>query len=231
MEDRAHPRGMVALTALALLAEEPSHPYELQRKMRTRHKDYALGKTRGLYRAIEELEAAGYIEPAETSREGKRPERTVYRITGEGREELENWLFDLLERPVQEHPVFNIAIGLIACLPQPRAETALLGRSVSLRLELASLVEAGRALREDLHLPRLVLLELEHASALREAELHWVLSLLDDMKGGRLVWNPEVLRAHFQAMHDADQARRAAAGAYQESHRDPPATQHKEVST
>ena len=96
MEMRTQPKDMVALTTLGLLSEQPCHPYEIQRLLRERHKSYAVGKTRTLYRAIEELEAAGYIEPLETSREGRRPERTVYRITPEGSEELENWLAELL---------------------------------------------------------------------------------------------------------------------------------------
>ena len=107
MEIRTQPKDMVALTTLGLLSEQPCHPYEIQRLLKERHKAYAVGKTRTLYRAIEELEAAGYIEPIETSREGRRPERTVYRITPEGSEELENWLADLLSTPVDETPVFQ----------------------------------------------------------------------------------------------------------------------------
>src|ERR1035437_5153778 len=99
MEMRTQPKDMVALTTLGLLSEQPCHPYEIQRLLKERHKSYAVGKPRPLYRAIEELEAAGYIEPVETSREGRRPERTVYRITSDGSEVLENWIADLLSTP------------------------------------------------------------------------------------------------------------------------------------
>lgn len=209
---------MVALAALALLREQPRHPYELQRILRVRHKDYALGKTRALYRAIGELEAAGSIEAVETSREGRRPERTVYRITDEGREELVNWLAELLERPVREFPIFNVAVGLMAYLPEPDAIAALSARSVALRASIAALDESLLALQEQLHLPRLVLLEEEHTRALYDAELRWVLSLLDDMRSGRLVWNEEILRAHFQAMHDAESTQRDSGRRSDENH-------------
>src|SRR3984893_5451061 len=139
MEMRTQPKDMVALTTLGLLSEQPCHPYEIQRLLKERHKAYAVGKTRALYRAIEELEAAGNIEPVETSREGRRPERTVYRITPEGREELENWLADLLATPVEETPVFSVAMGLLAYVTQERAEAALASRVVVLRAKLASL--------------------------------------------------------------------------------------------
>ncbi len=200
---------MIGLAALALISEQPRHPYEIQRLLRGRHKTYAVGKTRELYRAIEGLDAAGLIEQLETSREGRRPERTVYRITPDGREHLENWLADLLEAPVQHDLVFSIAMGLIAYLDQDRARDALSARTVSLRAALAALGESHRLLQEELHLPRLVLLELEHSVALARAELEWVRSLLHDMESGALVWNQEIIAAHFAAMHAAEEAQHA----------------------
>jgi DNA-binding PadR family transcriptional regulator len=208
MEMRTQPKDMVALTTLGLLSEQPFHPYEIQRLLRERHKSYAVGKTRTLYRAIEELEAAGYIEPSETSREGRRPERTVYRITPEGSEELENWLADLLSTPVDETPVFRVAVGLLGYITQERAEGALTSRVVSLRARVASLEATLRMAQDDLGLPRLVLLELEHAIALDAAEIEWIRSITADMQSGALVWNEELIRAHFEAMHAADAERR-----------------------
>ena len=208
MEMRTQPKDMVALATLGLLSERPCHPYEIQRLLRERHKSYAVGKTRTLYRAIEELEAAGYIEPLETSREGRRPERTVYRITPEGREELENWLADLLSTPADETPVFRVAVGLLGYITQERAETALATRVVGLRARVASLEATLRMAQDDLGLPRLVLLELEHAIALAAAEIEWIRTITADMQSGALVWNEELIRAHFEAMHAADAERR-----------------------
>jgi DNA-binding PadR family transcriptional regulator len=199
---------MVALVTLGLLSEQPCHPYEIQRLLRDRHKAYAVGKTRALYRAIEELEAAGYIEPVETRREGRRPERTVYRITSEGLEELENWLADLLATPVDETPVFSVAMGLLGYITQPRAEMALSSRVVALRARLVSLEASLRLLQDDLGLPRIVLLELEHAMALASAELTWIRSIIADMQSGALIWNEDLIRAHFDSMHKADASRR-----------------------
>ena len=208
MEMRTQPKDMVALTTLGLLSEQPCHPYELQRLLKERHKGYAVGKTRSLYRAIEELETAGYIEPLETSREGRRPERTVYRITPEGSEELENWLSDLLSTPVDETPVFRVAVGLLGYITQERAETALATRIVSLRARVTALDATLTMAQDDLGLPRLVLLELEHAIAINEAEIVWIRAITADMRSGKLVWNEELLRAHFEAMHAADAQRR-----------------------
>jgi DNA-binding PadR family transcriptional regulator len=208
MDTRTQPKDMVALTTLGLLSEQPCHPYEIQRLLKQRHKSYAVGKTRTLYRAIEELEAAGYIEPLETSREGRRPERTVYRITPEGREELENWLSDLLSTPVDETPVFRVAVGLLGYITQERAEAALATRIVALHARFSALDATLKMAQDDLGLPRLVLLELEHAMALSAAEIDWIRSITADMQSGALIWNEELIRAHFEAMHAADAERR-----------------------
>ena len=199
---------MVALTVLGMLSEQPSHTYEIQRQIRNRHKDFAAGKTRALYHAIEELVIQGLVEPVETIRDGRRPERTVYQITPEGRDELVDWLTDLLERPVAEYPVFNIAIGFLPYLPQDQALEALRARSLALRAQIAGHHESIRALTEAL-LPRLVLLELEHAIAIQEAELKWVGAVIDDIRTRRLHWDIDWLIEQFAAHNAVERAQAA----------------------
>lgn len=209
MDRRTNPKDMVALTVLGMLSEQPSHTYEIQRQIRNRHKDFAAGKTRALYHAIEDLVDLGLVEAVETTRDGRRPERTVYQITGEGREELVEWLSDLLERPVAEYPVFNIAIGFLPYLDQDGALRALLTRGILLRAQIAGHQESLRALSEDSRLPRLVLLELEHAIALQQAELKWVGGVIEDIRRGRLHWDIDWLVEQF-AEHNALERAQAA---------------------
>src|SRR5215831_19269698 len=95
-ERRRRPPGartLWSLAVLALLRERSMHPYELQRVMHQRHTDELLALKRGsLYHAINQLQRDGLIEPIEISREGRRPERTVYQITPDGEDELVGWL-------------------------------------------------------------------------------------------------------------------------------------------
>jgi len=179
----------LTLTVLALLIEQPRHPYEMQRFMRERHKDFAVGKTRSFYDAVDRLARAGLVEPLETSREGKRPERTVYRITDEGREEFQVWLNELLSTPVAEYPLFMVAVSFLAYLPPKEAVSTLQRRVVSLESALAGLDTALRALREQFHLPRLYLVEQEYMRTLRQAELEWVRALIADIRSGCLAWD------------------------------------------
>src|ERR1700682_2624826 len=93
-------RTLWSLAVLGLLRERAMHPYEMQRQMHLRHTDELLALKRGsLYHAINQLQRDGFIEPVETSRAGRWPERTVYRITPDGDDELVNWLRDLLSTP------------------------------------------------------------------------------------------------------------------------------------
>ena len=190
-------RDLLALPVLALLSEQPRHPYEIERLIRERRKDFAAGKLRGLYRAVERLVRDGCIEPVETSREGKRPERTVYRLTDEGRDELESWLGELLSTPVTEYPLFTAAVGFLGYLASDRVVMALQARAVSLQGAIAGLNVALTALQHQLRLPRLVMLEHEYTRALRQAELDWVNSLIEDIQAGRLAWDKDALDQLF----------------------------------
>src|SRR5262249_56593072 len=104
---RPPPADVLALTVLAFRTERPMHPYDVQRVIRQRHKDYAIERPRALYRAFERLARDELIEPVETSREGRRPERTVYRITDEGRAEFQHWLGHLLGRGLGQDTAFR----------------------------------------------------------------------------------------------------------------------------
>ena len=65
---------------------------------------------------VQDLEERGLVEAEGTERAGHRPERTVYRLTEDGREELAERLRELISEPVKEYPVFAAALSLIASL-------------------------------------------------------------------------------------------------------------------
>lgn len=200
MPDRSPSADVLALTVLAFLTERPMHPYDVQRVIRQRHKDYAIERPRALYRAFERLARDELIEPVETSREGKRPERTVYRITDEGRAEFQHWLLQLLERPVVEDPVFGVALGFVGYLNPGSVLEALQDRIASLEGEVAGLDAALQAMLTSL--PRLVLLPHEYRRALRQAERDWVQKLIEDIRSSKLSWDLEALVRHFAAIRE-----------------------------
>lgn len=188
----------LALAVLALLWERPMHPYEMATTLRDREKEASIKLNYGsLYTVIEALVRAGFIAARETSREGRRPERTVYAITETGRTEAQAWMRDLLRAPVKEYPQFEAALALLPVLP-PDEVTALLHERVR-RLDaeihdMRNKLDTARAAG----LYRGFLIEGEYALTMREAERAWVAALAADLESGVLSVAPEWQLLHTE---------------------------------
>ena len=182
-------RNLWALTVLCLLRERPMHPYEMQRLIRQRHNDAFLDLKRGsLYHAIERLERAGLIEVVETSREGRRPERTVYRLTEMGEREALDWLRELLAKPVSEPSQFLAAMSFVLHLPADDVLDQLTERVHRLEMGLVALDAIMRTLTPQIG--RVCLLEADYARVMQQAELAWVRGLIEEIRGGQIAWHP-----------------------------------------
>jgi len=176
----------LALAVLSCLNEKPMHPYEIATTLRERHVDEAIKLNYGsLYSVIEALTRERFIEATAKLKEGKRPERTVYRLTEPGQLELHDWLSELLSQPAKEYTQFEAGLSLMPALP-PSDAVALLRR----RCEMLELAQASaRAVLSQLRaksLPRLYSIDLEHRIMLREAELTWVRNLANEIGAGTL---------------------------------------------
>jgi DNA-binding PadR family transcriptional regulator len=176
---------LLALALLSLLAQQPMYPYEMAQTLRARGKDRTIKINWGsLYTVVRNLEKYGFVEEAGTVREGRQPERTVYRITDAGTAELMDWLRELISVPQEEHGGFVAALSEGGILP-PDEMTELL------RNRLAALDEANAGHETDLklwaeHLPRVLLVESEYQLAMRKAEADWVRGLLKEITEGTI---------------------------------------------
>jgi len=176
----------LALAVLACLWERPMHPYEMATTMRERGKEHSIKLNYGsLYTVVDSLAKHGFIEAVEARREGRRPERTVYRLTESGRVKLDAWMSQLIAEPVKEYPQFEAALSLLPVLHPDKAVTLLQTRTRILEKEIAEvrvlLDASGKA-----GLPRLLLIEGEYHLALRETELAWVRKLASELEAGTL---------------------------------------------
>ena len=176
----------LALAVLMCLYERPMHPYEVAATLRERGKHESVRLNYGsLYAVVGSLERAGLIEAAEVVREGRLPERTVYRITDAGRLEAHDWLADLIAEPVKEYPAFEAGLSFLPALAPQEAQELLERRLFALDLAIA-LWQGARELIERRGLPRLLWVEGEYAATLREAERGYVARLLADIAAGEL---------------------------------------------
>jgi DNA-binding PadR family transcriptional regulator len=163
------------------------HPYEMKVLMQERGHDRVIKiKGASVYDVVERLNRLGFIQPLETSREGRRPERTVYSLTEAGREELLEWLRELISRPVAEYPQFGAALAFMAGIGNEKEAIGLLHwRAVALQAEIAA-VEALIEGTVDRGIPRMFIVEEEYAQAMRRAELDFVRRLIADLESGEL---------------------------------------------
>jgi DNA-binding PadR family transcriptional regulator len=178
----------LALSILELLEERPMHPYELAATMRERHQDEFIRLNFGsLYHTVEVLERNGWIVPAEREKEGRRPERTIYKLTDAGREVLTRMVGDILARPRREYAHFAAGLMFMHHLTATEASQHLRNRAVALKAVTLKLNTILAELRSD-GISRLSLIELEHKIAMLDAERKWVGKLEQEINEGRLEW-------------------------------------------
>lgn len=182
----------LALAVLSCLSERPMHPYEISTTLRTRGKEQSIKLNYGsLYAVVENLQKHGLISPRETTREGKRPERTVYEITPAGQEEFEDWLAELLSTPVRDFTSLEAGLSLMPGLQPDEVARLLDERASKLRTELRAM-DAMFAETQEFGLPELFSIESRFRQCLLVAELEFVTKLATDIRtgafGGVEVW-------------------------------------------
>lgn len=174
MVKRREVGNLLALAVLSYLTQGPMHPYELSRTLRTNGDARSIKFNHGsLYMVVQQLARAGLIAEQGTSRDGQRPERTVYALTDAGRAELRDWLSELVREPHHEYPQFVAALSLIGAL-RPQEVLALLrtrlGRLAELRTEIRTIIDD--TLAGGVH--PLFMVEEEYRLALLEADATFV---------------------------------------------------------
>lgn len=187
-------RSPIALAILAMLYEAPMHPYRMQRLIKDRGKDEVINVAQraGLYQTLPRLEREGLIAARQKETEERRPERTVYEITAQGRSTVLAWMRHMLSTPKSEFPEFPAAISFLPLLSPQDALHQLELRAAAIEEELARIDAQLAAVA--VVVPRLFLLETEYLRAVQTAELAWVKALIEDLHAGHLDWNEAWLR-------------------------------------
>ena len=184
------------IAILSLLWRQPMHPYEMRHRIRVQEIDRVMKVTHGtLYSTVDRLAASGLIQPVETSREGRRPERTVYEITDLGRDQLLDALRDGLMRAAPDYPGLATALTFATLLDPDEVAELLERRAIAAEATLSGLnTGMDAALKQSrfqrMHMGRVHLIETEYLIALQRAELDWLRAVVADIREGRLSWDP-----------------------------------------
>jgi DNA-binding PadR family transcriptional regulator len=180
--------GIWEIAVLALLREAPMHPYQMQSLLRERHKDEILALKKGsLYHAIGRLVRAELIFAKDTSRNGRRPERTTYAITPAGRKELIRALRQIVAVPQRESSEFMAAMSFLVHLTPAEAIPRLEERCHHLEQQIAAFSSSLAAVTE--RVARINLVESEYLVAMLKAELTWIRNLIAEMRDEKFTWD------------------------------------------
>lgn len=175
------------LLILGLLMEKDRHPYEIRQTIKGRNWHISFNvKDGSLYYAVDQLRHDGLIEAAEIIPVPgeSRPDKTVYRITEQGRNEFMDLLTNQMERPsYPQHPMF-VTMPFILHADPERVED-----DIAKHLEAcACRIERLRtvlAVKQDM-LPRGSVHLIEGMIAFSETERRWLENVLADSKSGEL---------------------------------------------
>ncbi|WP_067701779.1 PadR family transcriptional regulator [Nocardia jejuensis] len=174
---------LMALAVLSAIITQPMHRYEIAGRMRSWGKERDMGiKLGSLYTVVDNLTKHGFLEIVGSERDGARPERTIYRITDAGREELSDWTRELISSPEPEQRPFRAGLSVLSVLP-PDDVIELLGqRIVALDNDITEFRAQIAALTGTL--PRLFMVEDDYELAMLEAERTWARALRDSLADG-----------------------------------------------
>jgi DNA-binding PadR family transcriptional regulator len=178
----------LGISALALLAERPMHPYEMYRLLLERYEDRRVKVRPGsLYHTVDRMAENGLVEAVGTERDGGRPERTTYRITEAGRGALAERIRTLLAIPVAEYPQFPVALGEAHVLPRHEVIELLTSRVRGLEADIAGGAAILRG-AEAAHIEEAYLLASRLGQELLTAELNWLTDLIRRLERKELRW-------------------------------------------
>lgn len=189
------------MAVLGLLEERPRHPYDIACTMHHRHMDQHIKLSLGtMYHVVEQLQRLGWVRPIETAREGRRPERTVYTVTPEGRERFFQRLRELIAEPTREYSSFEAGLSFLHQLPRQEAMALLRQRAAALRGQMECWGRIERQLLEK-GLMRLALIEAEMVQEMRRFQADWATRVADEIESGALDWATHVEVRLEEEMH------------------------------
>jgi len=102
-------------SVLALLADEPGHGWALAKEMSRSGeigRVWSVGRPL-VYRTLELLEERGLIEATGSERGARGPNRTLFRATDAGREQLSRWLAEPVDHVREVRSLFLLKLVLI----------------------------------------------------------------------------------------------------------------------
>jgi DNA-binding PadR family transcriptional regulator len=178
----------LAIAVLALLEEQPMHPYEMYQLLLQRREDRLVKVRPGsLYHTVTRLADQELVHAEGTDRAGNRPERTTYRITAAGTTALRCRIAEILRRPIREYPIFPLAVTEAHNLPADEVIALLTERIRWLDNDIVEL-DALHGWATTHQVPRRYWMVIELLRAQTDTEAAWLRGIVSDIRDGSLPW-------------------------------------------
>lgn len=180
----------VKLIILGLLMGGDKHPYQMQHFIKERKMDKFIKLYKGsLYYAVDQLKQDGFIEIAEIVKEDKRPDKTLYRITGAGKKEFHSLLLEQFSCTEQYYDPLYPAV-IFTRYGDKRKIAEIIGGKINYALNKIRFLENMFEERRDvISLPAqyIYISQIEHA----KTELKVLKIFQDDIINGDIKWVPQ----------------------------------------
>lgn len=162
----------VPLVILGFLQEKDYHGYELKKQIQRNMGNWTDIKFGSIYHALKKLVDRGSVQVVGEEHQIGRPDRTIYRITPRGREEMRSLLNQLLSRFQRTYFEFDIGLFFAARMPEEELSGHLEKRLAAINAFVRRL---GQVKNLPIHktLPKISEVIVDHTIYHMNAELEW----------------------------------------------------------
>jgi DNA-binding PadR family transcriptional regulator len=168
---------------------QPVHGYDVRRELVSWRADQWANASMGsIYNALKSLTRDGLLEVVGTDQVGARPERTTYRLTGEGEREFQSLLREAMWTVSAVIDPLLPALSFLPAMRREEAIAALEHRIASIEGQLRSFqyaIDDHKGVDDPSsppHVPEMFRL----MSARMASELDWARAVIDKLKSGQL---------------------------------------------
>ena len=161
---------------LGLLAEGPKHGYEIKRQLEEDLNPNIGLQIKSIYYPLQKMETTGLIEKEMASREGRFPEKHVYRITAKGKKKFDQ----LIEQSLVsiERPFFQIDLAFYFL---PLVDKSMAKRRLKIRFTLLKKVKKELSLLQSSAKTKILSLILQHDLDLVDAEINSTQKVIEQL--------------------------------------------------
>ena len=168
------------LAILGLIAEEPSHGYQVEQVIEERGmREWTELGFSSIYYVLRRLEKEGLVESRTERPAGRGPARQVYHITSAGRAALRARVLDALSIPRRCYLPLQLGLANLPFISPPEAMEALQQYQAELAARLEQLKGKWETQRP---LPYFVDAMFEHSMAMIRAEQEWLVQFMDRLR-------------------------------------------------